>query len=195
MPRQLPPLPRLSRIRRHSGVGLVVSLIAAAAVLGPGISASATGSTAEPVIQPVLGAVQLRPRPPRWVLPVDGYELTGRFGERSGLWHTVHTGLDFAAPSGTPIRSVGNGTVLSVGYDGRYGYRTVIRLRNGTQLWFCHQSAILVSRGQRVHAGEVIGAVGATGNTTGPHLHLEVRPRPEVPVDPYHWLEAHGLRP
>jgi murein DD-endopeptidase MepM/ murein hydrolase activator NlpD len=131
----------------------------------------------------------------QWVLPVVGYHLTARFGEFSGLWATYHTGLDFAAPEGTPIRAVANGVVASAGYDGSYGNKTVVTLDDGTELWFCHQSAISVHPGEQVRAGEVIGLIGATGNVTGPHLHLEVRPGGGDPVDPFRALVGHGLRP
>ena len=79
----------------------------------------------------------------QWVLPVEGYHLTASFGQSSGLWATTHTGLDFAAPEGTPIRAIANGVVTSTGYDGSYGNKTVVTLEDGTELWFCHQSADL----------------------------------------------------
>jgi murein DD-endopeptidase MepM/ murein hydrolase activator NlpD len=131
----------------------------------------------------------------QWVLPAAGYHLTARFGQSSGLWATVHTGLDFAAAEGTPIMAVANGVVASTGYDGSYGNKTVVTLDDGTELWFCHQSAISVHPGEQVRAGEVIGAIGSTGNVTGPHLHLEVRPGGGDPVDPYQALVVHGLQP
>ncbi|GCD92186.1 M23 family metallopeptidase [Nocardioides sp. LS1] len=130
-----------------------------------------------------------------WVLPVQGYHLTARFGEYSGLWSHFHTGLDFAAPSGTPIVAVAGGVVTSTGYDGSYGNKTVITLDDGTELWFCHQTSYAVSPGETVRAGQLIGYVGATGNVTGPHLHLEVRPGGGDPVDPYQALVVHGLQP
>jgi murein DD-endopeptidase MepM/ murein hydrolase activator NlpD len=172
---------------------MVTPLIAISAVALPGASAPAS---ADPLPSyRVLPGTTLHPLPPRFVLPVDGYHLTGRFGDRSGLWSSVHTGLDFAAPSGTRIRSVAAGRIVSTGYDGRYGNKTVLRLVDGTELWFCHQSQIDVRVGERVGRGQVIGAIGSTGNVTGPHLHLEVRPGGQEPVDPLHWLRAHGLRP
>jgi murein DD-endopeptidase MepM/ murein hydrolase activator NlpD len=131
----------------------------------------------------------------QWVLPVSGYHLTAGFGEYSGLWSHYHTGLDFAAPSGTPIVAVANGVVTSVGYDGAYGNKTVITLDDGTELWFCHQTSYTVNVGQEVHSGDLIGYVGSTGNVTGPHLHLEVRPGAGDPVDPYEALVVHGLTP
>jgi murein DD-endopeptidase MepM/ murein hydrolase activator NlpD len=171
----------------------VTALLAVSAV---GLPSSAAPAAADPLptyhVQP---GVVLRPKAPTLVLPVRGYRLTGRFGDRSGLWSSVHTGLDFAAPYGTPIRSVGSGVVISTAYDGRYGNKTVIRLPNGTELWFCHQSAVDVEVGEHVRAGEVIGAIGTTGNVTGPHLHLEVHPSGGDPVDPLTWLRARNLRP
>ena len=128
-------------------------------------------------------------------LPVDHYVLTARFGEVSGLWQTVHTGLDFAAPEGTPIHAVAEGVVTATGYDGSYGNKTTVRLDDGTVLWFCHQSRFVVSVGQRVEPGQVIGLIGATGNVTGPHLHLEVHPHGGAAVDPDTWLRRQGLRP
>ena len=130
-----------------------------------------------------------------WVLPLDSYHLTARFGEYSGLWSHYHTGLDFAAPTGTPIHAVAGGTVTSVGYDGSYGNKTVITLEDGTELWYCHQTSYAVSVGDVVSPGELIGYVGSTGNVTGPHLHLEVRPGGGDPVDPYAALIVHGLQP
>jgi murein DD-endopeptidase MepM/ murein hydrolase activator NlpD len=132
----------------------------------------------------------------QWQLPVDpgAYHLTAGFGEY-GLWSSYHTGLDFAAPIGTPIHAVANGVVTFVGYDGAYGNKTVITLDDGTELWFCHQTSYNVTVGQEVHAGDQIGTVGATGHVTGPHLHLEVRPGAGDPVDPYQALVVHGLHP
>lgn len=130
----------------------------------------------------------------RWTLPLSGYRLTATFGEY-GLWSSYHTGLDFAADPGTPIRAIANGVVTSAGYDGAYGNKTVITLEDGTEIWFCHQTSIEVSVGDEVHSGDQIGTVGSTGHVTGPHLHLEVRPGAGDPVDPYAALVAHGVTP
>ncbi len=132
-----------------------------------------------------------------WQLPIPMgvYHLTARFGQCSTLWSHCHTGLDFAAPVGTPIHAVAGGVVTDVGYSGAYGNRTIVTLTDGTELWYCHQTSYTVSVGQQVTAGELIGTVGATGNVTGPHLHLEVRPGAGDPVDPYAALVAHGVNP
>ena len=131
----------------------------------------------------------------KWVLPTSGYRLTARFGMAGGLWASGHTGLDFAAPSGTPIVAVANGVITSTGYEGSYGNQTVQTLDDGTEIWYNHQSLIGVQVGDTVAAGQQIGTVGSTGNSTGPHLHLEVRPGGGDPVDPYGALVFHGLTP
>lgn len=129
----------------------------------------------------------------QWVVPVTGYHLTARFGQASGLWARRHTGLDFAGPSGTTIVSVAAGTVVSTGYEGAYGNRTIVRLLDGTEVWYCHQSRIAVSPGQQVRPGEVIGYTGSTGNVTGPHLHFEVHPGGGAAVDPEPVFRDHSV--
>lgn len=131
----------------------------------------------------------------QWVVPVTGYHLTARFGQRSGLWTTVHSGLDFAGPSGSTIVSVAAGVVKSTGYEGAYGNRTIITLRDGTDIWYCHQSRIAVGVGQAVGPGDVIGYTGSTGNVTGPHLHLEVHPGGGAAINPEPVLRQHGITP
>ncbi|MEO5665807.1 MAG: M23 family metallopeptidase [Nocardioides sp.] len=131
----------------------------------------------------------------QWILPLESYRITATFGMSSYLWSSVHTGLDFSAPTGSTIRSVANGVVTEVGYDGSYGNKTVVTLDDGTELWYCHQTSYLVSVGDTVRGGEAIGTVGSTGNTTGPHLHLEVRPGAGDPVDPFTALLEHGVTP
>ena len=130
----------------------------------------------------------------KWVLPLASYGITATFGQY-GLWASYHTGLDFNANSGDPILSVANGTVTETGYDGAYGNKTVVTLDDGTEIWYCHQTSIHVSVGDRVNGGEVLGTVGATGNVTGSHLHLEVRPGGGDPVDPFQAFVEHGIVP
>jgi len=142
----------------------------------------------------ILRGTELKAKPPPWVLPVEGYHLTGRFGASSGLWASTHTGLDFAAAEGAEIRSIGPGVVTQASSDGSYGNKTVVRLDDGTVLWYCHQSDFVAEVGQRVSPGDLVGYVGTTGNVTGPHLHLEVHPGKGDPIDPEGWLPHHGLR-
>lgn len=129
-----------------------------------------------------------------WVLPTVGYHLTARFGQ-VGLWSTVHTGLDFAAPTGNPIYAIANGVITDAGYDGSYGNKTVETLPDGTEIWYCHQTSIGVSVGDKVIQSEQIGTLGSTGHTTGPHVHIEVHPGGGDPVDPYPEFLLHGVTP
>ncbi|MBT2384252.1 peptidoglycan DD-metalloendopeptidase family protein [Streptomyces sp. ISL-11] len=129
-----------------------------------------------------------------FTLPVGSYTLTAGFGQAGNMWSANHTGEDFAAPTGTPVKAVGSGTITQAGWAGAYGYRIVLKLDDGTELWFCHLSSMVATSG-KVTGGQVIGRVGATGNVTGPHLHLEVRPGGGSPVDPLSWLRARGLQP
>lgn len=129
-----------------------------------------------------------------WVLPTVGYHLTARFGQ-VGLWSSVHTGLDFAAPTGNPIYAIANGVITEAGYDGAYGNKTVETLPDGTEIWYCHQTSIGVSVGDKVVQSEQIGTLGSTGHTTGPHVHIEVHPGGGDPVDPYPEFLLHGVTP
>ena len=108
------------------------------------------------------------------VKPVSG-TISSRYGVSSSLRKSTHTGLDIAAPSGTPIKVVSNGTVTSASYNGAYGNLVKIDHGNGIETWYAHTSKMYVSVGQKVSAGDVIAAVGSTGNSTGAHLHLEIR--------------------
>jgi len=128
----------------------------------------------------------------QWTYPLEPVVLTARFGQY-GLWSSYHTGLDFNGNTGDEIHAIANGEVISASYDGSYGNKTVVRLEDGTELWYCHQSAFLVSVGDSIHAGEVIGLVGSTGHVTGSHLHVEVHPGGGDAVDPYTAMQQHGL--
>ncbi|MCF6524820.1 M23 family metallopeptidase [Streptomyces sp. JJ36] len=126
-------------------------------------------------------------------LPLSSYTLTSGYGAAGGMWENNHTGQDFAAQTGTPVLAVHSGTVKEAGWAGSYGYRIVLELEDGTEIWYCHLSSMNVSAGAEVTTKDVIGNVGSTGNSTGPHLHLEVRPGGGDPVDPLAWLRGKGL--
>lgn len=108
-------------------------------------------------------------------IPVTGGTITSRYGESSSLRKSTHTGLDIACSTGTPIEVVADGTVISANYNGSYGNLVKIDHGNGVETWYAHTSKMYVTAGQTVTAGEVIAAVGSTGNSTGAHLHLEIR--------------------
>lgn len=106
--------------------------------------------------------------------PVTG-TITARFGEVSRVRSSSHTGLDIAAPTGTAIKACSSGTIEFAGSKGSYGKLVKIRHENGVETWYAHCSKLYVKEGQKVEAGETIAAVGSTGNSTGSHLHLEIR--------------------
>lgn len=106
--------------------------------------------------------------------PISGV-ISSRFGVRSNIRKSSHTGLDIAASTGTPIAAAASGTVTFSGRKGSYGNMLVITHGNGVQTYYAHCSALYVTAGTQVSQGQTIGAVGSTGNSTGPHLHLEVR--------------------
>ncbi|MGW8746500.1 M23 family metallopeptidase [Streptomyces sp. NPDC055794] len=132
----------------------------------------------------------------QFTLPTSSYTISSTFGQAGAYWSSGHhTGLDFAAPTGTLLKAVHSGTITSAGWDGSYGYKTVLTLDDGTEIWYAHQSSISVSVGQEVTTGDVIGRVGATGNVTGAHLHMEVHPGGGSGIDPMAWLQSKGLTP
>ena len=108
------------------------------------------------------------------IRPVSGI-ITSRFGAASAIRRSSHTGLDLATSSGTPIKAAASGTVTFSGYKGSYGNLIVITHENGVQTYYGHCSQLYLSAGATVSQGQTIAAVGSTGNSTGPHLHFEVR--------------------
>ena len=118
--------------------------------------------------------------------PVSGM-ISSRFGDRSGVRRYTHTGTDIAAPMGTAVTAAAAGTVAQAGWNGSYGNCIIINHANGVQTWYAHLSKMNVSVGQQVDTSTVIGNVGSTGNSTGPHLHLEIRIN-GAPVNPQNYL-------
>ncbi|MFJ7956917.1 M23 family metallopeptidase [Streptomyces sp. NPDC096319] len=130
-----------------------------------------------------------------WTLPVSSYVFTGDYG-RPGAWSKgYHTGQDFAVPTGTTVRAVGPGRVVTAGYGRSYGHEVVIRHPDGRYTQYAHLSRIDVSPGQSVSGGQRIARSGATGRVTGPHLHFEVRTTPYFGSDiaPLTYLRGHGV--
>lgn len=107
-------------------------------------------------------------------LPVTG-TISSRYGVSSRIRSSTHTGLDIATSSGTPISVVADGTVTCAQYSGAYGNLVKVSHGNGVETWYAHTSKMYVTVGQEVKAGDIIAAVGSTGNSTGPHLHFEIR--------------------
>ncbi|MGW6455645.1 peptidoglycan DD-metalloendopeptidase family protein [Streptomyces sp. NPDC055078] len=147
------------------------------------------------------GAVRLDRRdgvPPMsaWVTPVEMFELSAGFASAGERWARRHTGQDFAVGIGAPVRSVGAGRVRSVSCGGAFGIEIVVAHPGGYYTQYAHLASISVDQGEKVRAGQVIGLAGTTGNSTGPHLHFEVRLTPYLGsgVDPAEWLRERGVR-
>lgn len=174
---------RTSRMRARLAV--LAAGAGASAVLGADVAAAA-GS----------GAVSAA----SWVHPVRGYSLTAGFNQAGGMWKSAHSGQDFAVPSGTSVVAVHAGTVVKAGAGGAgdgaaYGNAVVIRHAGGTYSQYAHLSRIDVRVGQAVATGQRIGLSGNTGNSSGPHLHFEVRTTPHYgsAVNPVAYLRGRGV--
>jgi murein DD-endopeptidase MepM/ murein hydrolase activator NlpD len=124
-----------------------------------------------------------------FVKPLGG-RVTSEFGPR---WGTMHKGLDLAAPAGSPIRAVTGGTVRRADWNGGYGNAVIIDHGNGLSTLYGHAASLNVKPGQKVHAGDIIAKEGSTGDSTGPHLHFEVRIN-DKQIDPRPWLTARGIK-
>lgn len=124
--------------------------------------------------------------------PVPGKSVSSSFGVRRDpiiRRPAMHAGIDFRAPTGTAIRSAGAGTIMKAGWNGGYGRMVEIDHGNGLTTRYAHMSRIKVSEGQKVETGDIVGEVGNSGRSTGPHLHYEVR-RNGNALDPLRFLKA-----
>lgn len=130
---------------------------------------------------------------PKFLLPVKQKGLSAYFGQAGVNWMALHTGIDFPVQVGTPVMAATDGTVRTQ-WNSSYGNMAIVTAADGTETWYCHLSSTKIRSG-KVKAGDVIAYSGNTGNTTGPHLHFEVRPGGGSPIDPLPWLLAHGLDP
>ncbi|MEG3630220.1 M23 family metallopeptidase [Streptomyces poriticola] len=131
-----------------------------------------------------------------YVSPVPGGTIGTPYHQTGSMWSSgYHTGTDFVVPTGTSLKAVGAGTVVSAGWAGAYGNQVVIKLADGYYAQYAHLSSLSVSTGQSVTAGQQVGLSGSTGNSTGPHLHFEIRTTPNYgsDVDPIAYLRSHGV--
>ncbi|MBQ0827274.1 M23 family metallopeptidase [Streptomyces tagetis] len=135
-----------------------------------------------------------------WVDPVAKYSLTASFAQNGGMWASKHSGQDFAVPVGTDVVAVHGGTVVKAGGNGAgdgpaYGNAVVIKHGSGTYSQYAHLSRVDVKVGQVVKTGQHIAKSGNTGNSSGPHLHFEIRTTPNYgsAVDPVAFLRGKGV--
>ncbi|WP_335941252.1 M23 family metallopeptidase [Streptomyces sp. PTD5-9] len=130
---------------------------------------------------------------PKFVMPVAQHGLSAYFGQAGVNWMSVHTGIDFPVSYGTPVMAATDGTVRTQ-WNSAYGNMAIVTMADGTETWYCHLSSTKIRSGP-VKAGDVIAYSGNSGNSTGPHLHFEVRPGGGAAVDPLPWLRSHAVDP
>ncbi|MFD4900773.1 transglycosylase family protein [Streptomyces sp. NPDC058411] len=133
---------------------------------------------------------------PRSALTAPVSARTGTPYHQAGSWSSgYHTGVDFPVPTGTSVKAVASGKVVSAGWAGAYGYEVVIRHADGRYSQYAHLSSLHVREGQQVGSGQRIARSGSTGNSTGPHLHFEIRTGPGYgsDIDPLAYLRAGGV--
>jgi murein DD-endopeptidase MepM/ murein hydrolase activator NlpD len=135
-----------------------------------------------------------------WVKPVKKYTKSASYAQSGGMWQSTHSGQDFAVATGTQVYAARGGTVVKAGSNGAgdgpaYGNAVVIKHGNGTYSQYAHLSKIQVKAGQIVKTGQRIALSGNTGNSSGPHLHFEIRTTANygTAVDPVAFLRAKGL--
>jgi murein DD-endopeptidase MepM/ murein hydrolase activator NlpD len=205
--RRLPKLPsrRYAAVVTTAFLGAGVVALSAGAVI-PETAGGSDGSTTQSMsIQDSLNAADKANRsgdrqapysavevgkPDVWLLPVPTkFEITTLFAMR---WGSMHYGVDMAAPTGTKYYAAHAGTVTVADWSGGYGKCIKIDHGNGIETVYGHSSQIRVKVGQHVDAGQLIGLIGTTGDSTGPHLHFEVNVN-GVHLDPMKYLLAHGV--
>lgn len=195
------PASRVSRTSRAASLRTRAAVLAvglgASVVLGAaGVATAAAGTGATGAVQAQAAAKKAA----SWVDPVKKYTLSASFNQAGNMWSSTHSGQDFAVPSGTKVVAAHGGTVVKAGGNGAgdgsaYGNAVVIRHGNGTYSQYAHLSRISVKIGQVVTTGQRIALSGNTGNSSGPHLHFEIRTTASYgsAVDPVAFLRGKGV--
>ncbi|MDT0308507.1 M23 family metallopeptidase [Streptomyces sp. DSM 44917] len=138
-------------------------------------------------------AARIEAARPKFFLPVEQHGISAYYGQSGINWMSSHTGIDFPVSYGTSVRAATDGTVTTQWHPS-YGNMLIVTAPDGTETWYTHLDSTVYTSGS-VQAGTVIAYSGNSGNSTGPHLHFEVRPGGGSPVDPLTWLRSHGLEP
>jgi murein DD-endopeptidase MepM/ murein hydrolase activator NlpD len=190
-------LPTLSATAAWLTGGVLTALLVAGAMLQPALATNIPPSAGSaPTVTATPGSAAATPAPTTaspaapsaesWRAPLDNVRVISFYGVMRSVLPTPHKGIDFAATKGTLVHAVAGGTVISAGHlaenDGRYGNAVIIE-HGAQRSLYAHLNSVNVKAGQRVQAGQLIGAVGQTGFATGPHLHLEMRQNGQI-VDP-----------
>jgi len=195
---------RVSTRRTRIAVG--ATALGAALALGAGTTAAFadTAPKAAQAAQAVQAAVTAdqaaSAKSGLWDKPLDKYTLSATFGKGGSMWSRKHSGQDFAVPVGTPVKAVAAGVVVKAGPNGggdgpAYGNAIVIKHANNTYSQYAHLSRIQVRIGQKVAVEQRIALSGNTGNSSGPHLHFEIRTTPNYgsAVNPVAFLRKAGV--
>ncbi|MFE6524104.1 peptidoglycan DD-metalloendopeptidase family protein [Streptomyces sp. NPDC057794] len=162
----------------------------------PAKKSSSALAKAETAAEPAAAQPAAQSNASGYSSPVDGATVGTPYRMSGSMWSSgYHTGVDFVVPTGTSLKAVGAGTVVSAGWGGAYGNQVVVRLNDGHYAQYAHLSQLSVSAGQTVTAGQQVGLSGATGNVTGPHLHFEIRTAAGYgsDIDPVAFLRSHGV--
>ncbi|MFF0062812.1 M23 family metallopeptidase [Streptomyces sp. NPDC005279] len=192
-----------------AGAGVASADAGRTAVANPAIAVAAQAgapakATANAKAVKVAAAKAVKAKPAKkavaWVKPVTGYTLSASFNQGGAMWSHKHSGQDFAVPVGTQVKAAHGGVVVKAGPNGggdgsAYGNAIVIKHANGNYSQYAHLSKIDVSAGQTVKTGQDIARSGNTGNSSGPHLHFEIRTTPDYgsAVNPMAFLRAVGV--
>ncbi|MGW0945779.1 M23 family metallopeptidase [Streptomyces sp. NPDC002623] len=183
---------RTSLLRTRVAVG--VAAVGASAVLGTGVASAAAPAAAPAAAKTAVSAAS-------WIDPVKKYTLSASFAQAGGMWQSTHSGQDFAVPTGTKVMAAHGGTVVKAGGNGAgdgpaYGNAIVIKHANGVYSQYAHLSHINVKVGQVVKTGQKIALSGNTGNSSGPHLHFEIRTTANYgsAIDPVKFLHSKGVK-
>ncbi|GHF76171.1 M23 family metallopeptidase [Streptomyces thermodiastaticus] len=186
-----------SRSARATKLRVRAALLAAGLGVSAAVGAGAANA-AETTAAPTAAAAKTAAT---WVDPVQHYTLSASFNQGGSHWAHRHSGQDFAVPIGTNVVAAHGGTVVKAGPNGAgdgpaYGNAIVIKHGNGLYTQYAHLSRVDVKVGQVVTTGQHIARSGNTGNSTGPHLHFEVRTTPNYgsAVNPVAFLRAHGVK-
>ncbi|MGA5118803.1 M23 family metallopeptidase [Streptomyces pseudogriseolus] len=210
--------PRTTVTRTRAAV--LAAGLGSTAVLGAGVAVASSGNSAPAAVAPAQAAAKAeaaktqavkasavkkatqaaKKSTPSWVSPVKSYKLSASFAQNGGMWAHKHSGQDYAVPTGTPVMAAHGGTVVKAGGNGAgdgpaYGNAIVIKHGNKTYSQYAHLSSVNVKVGQVVKTGQKIALSGNTGNSSGPHLHFEIRTTPNYgsAVNPATFLRAHGV--
>ncbi|MFE5807261.1 MULTISPECIES: M23 family metallopeptidase [unclassified Streptomyces] len=184
---------------RRTRIAVGTTVLGAVLALGAGTTAAFADAPQTTVTAKAAGAAGAA-KTGLWDKPLEKYTLSATFGKGGNMWSHKHSGQDFAVPVGTPVKAAAAGVVVKSGPNGggdgpAYGNAIVIKHANNTYSQYAHLSKLQVKIGQKVKASQRIALSGNTGNSSGPHLHFEIRTTPNYgsAVNPVAFLRTNGV--